>query len=165
MGEFANICDHVATTMASSTDPLKPFKPSSIHAWLDLEQQLINYDMSQSLVALLSHTPGCTLGHSGSSDKKYLNTKCPSPVGHILPDCWAPGGGMEGKCDEVLAATVEKQRGMLKWKDQTLQTLLVFIMINLAEHTLLMLLDMVYSWQHRRLLQALRSCLKVNLLA
>ena len=31
-GEFANICDHVATTMASSTDPLKPFKSSSIHA-------------------------------------------------------------------------------------------------------------------------------------
>lgn len=32
IGEFANICDHVVTTMASSTNPLKPFKSSSIHA-------------------------------------------------------------------------------------------------------------------------------------
>ena len=116
-GEFANVRDHVATTMASSTDPLKPFESSSIRARLNLEQQLINNNTSQSSIALLSHTPSRTQGRNRNSDKKCSNTKCPSPVGHILPDCWAPGGGFEGKCDEVLAARKAKRDAKVKGSD------------------------------------------------
>lgn len=117
-GEFANVHDHVATTMASLTDPLKPFESSSIRARLDLEQQLINNDTSQSSITLLSHTPGRTQGCSHKhSDKKCSNTKCPSPSGHTLPDCWAPGVGMEGKRDEVLASRKAKREARGKTGD------------------------------------------------
>ena len=33
-----------------------------------------------------------------------VNTTCEGPSGHLIPDCWSKGGGMEGKHDEILAA-------------------------------------------------------------
>ena len=82
------------------------FKSEMIWAHLDLEQQLINNDTSQSTITLIAHAPICQNRHS---DKRCSNTKCPSPAGHTIKECWGSGGGMEGKRDEVLAARKARQ--------------------------------------------------------
>ena len=102
-GEFANVCNHVATTMLTSTDVAgaNTFKSEMIWAHLDLEQQLNNNDTSQSAIAPIAHAP---IHQNRHSDKRCSNMKCPSPAGHTIEECWGLGGGMEGKRDEVLAA-------------------------------------------------------------
>ena len=107
-GEFANVRNHVATTMSTSTDVAgaSTFKSEMIWARLDLEQQLINNDTSQSAIALIACAPICQNRHS---DKRCSNTKCPSPASHTIEECWGLGGGMEGKRDEVLAARKARQ--------------------------------------------------------
>ena len=102
-GEFANVHNHVATTMSTSTDVAgaSTFKSEMIQAHLDLEQQLINNDTSQSAIALIARAPICQNRHS---NKRCSNMKCPSPASHTIEECWGSGGGMEGKRDEVLAA-------------------------------------------------------------
>jgi hypothetical protein len=112
--DLPHVRNHIADALSSST-PTSPtvsaYGPSNIHAHLDVEQQLIDTEKSKGGdVALLANGKGggntsggrsktCT--ECGRQGHSFCCTNCNS-WGHLAKDCFAKGGSMEGKCEEVL---------------------------------------------------------------
>ncbi|KZT18528.1 hypothetical protein NEOLEDRAFT_1031456, partial [Neolentinus lepideus HHB14362 ss-1] len=95
-----NVRDHVATELAKATDA-SPLTPAVIQTRLVFEQQLVDHaKATQSGVDVLAvqTLTGAVCTHC----------KC---KGHLVASCWGPGGPMEGRCDEVLAAKAAKWNG------------------------------------------------------
>jgi hypothetical protein len=96
-GELSNVRDQVATALSNS-DQNRPFTADDIRKRLDTEQQIVNSESNRSppLTALAAR-----MEKGRRSTKVCSNCKAP---GHLADECWQPGGGMEGRREEVLAA-------------------------------------------------------------
>ncbi|KAG2740703.1 hypothetical protein P692DRAFT_20752727 [Suillus brevipes Sb2] len=109
--DLPHVRNHIADALATSTST-SPYGHTNIRSRLDVEQQLLDSEKlkSSSEVAMVASGKGnrrnahpgkvcseCnTVGHSSCC-------KTCSSWGHVAKECFARGGAMEGKRDEVLA--------------------------------------------------------------
>ncbi|KZT20517.1 hypothetical protein NEOLEDRAFT_1075459, partial [Neolentinus lepideus HHB14362 ss-1] len=101
---FRGVRDHLATVLSSSSKD-RPLTPAVIRAHLDTEQQILDCQkkLDTDKVAGSSSQPVEVLAAQSGTWCTHCKSK-----NHLVATCWAPGGLMEGKKDEVLATKCAK---------------------------------------------------------
>ena len=101
-GDLANVRDHVATALSSSTKEA-PFTSSDICKRLDTEQQILDSDR---LMHATSETLTVHPARPSGTKSRKAGGKCCGNCGgstHSDEECFMPGGAMEGCKEEVMA--------------------------------------------------------------
>ena len=93
--DFSGLRDQIATAMSAAT-PAMPYTSNDILKHLELEQQLLDGTSQPADTALLA----APRGRQPTSNKLCMNC---NRTGHLITTCWHEGGGMAGRCNEILA--------------------------------------------------------------
>ncbi|KZT18348.1 hypothetical protein NEOLEDRAFT_1080432, partial [Neolentinus lepideus HHB14362 ss-1] len=103
--DFSGVRDHIATSLSkpqSGTDPV--LTSDAIRARLDYQQQIVDRDRA------VSSTPDALAVQPVRTKSTLICSHCKGH-GHLVASCWAEGGPMEGRRDEVLAAKKARKTG------------------------------------------------------
>jgi hypothetical protein len=96
--DLPHVRNHIADALATSTST-KSYGPSNIRSRLDVEQQLIDTEKSKSGDIVMAATGK----GNGAQHRDRVSCGTCGNSSHPTKDCFAKGGAMEGKRDEVLA--------------------------------------------------------------
>jgi len=97
--DLPHVRNHIADALSTSTSATA-YGPSNIHSCLDIEQQLIDTEKSKTGDIAMAAT-----GKGNNTTQRHDRVSCDTcgNSSHPTKDCFAKGGAMEGKRDEVLA--------------------------------------------------------------